>query len=252
MRKTKGKYVQNAGRENLGVSAAMQSVMPNTDPIGKESTKPQVTSEKYKGTNEQGISGTYIKSTTTIPGSGGGTGSGTINRTPEGDKAYAALTAEQRAAQDAKWRAMNPTTPDQTNTQIRFNPDSQTLTMQPIKPLKTQVPKAPGIKPLAKPVPTIQAVRGTADDPANTQRGLSGTTSSGGSSSTSERIISPKNLQNVISGIQSGSNQIATKYNPDNVPSRVQGAGPEAVSKWQEKVKSRKQNLTPQFKVNYK
>lgn len=260
MKTGQGPYMQQAGRGNgpqTGGGPRMQPLMYNgpllpdpTDPIGKQSTEPKVVTERYRGTNEQGQSGMFTKSTTTIPGSGGGSGSGTIKRTPEGDAAYAALTPAQRAAQDAKWNAMQAGTPDQTNTQIRFNPDATPLTTKPVRITPSTMPKAPGITPLARPLPTVQAQRGTADDPVNTQRGLSGTRSSGGSSSMNTRTVSPKNLQTVISGIQNVASQVAEKYNPDNVPSRVQGMGQEAVEKWKQKVVSRRDNLTPTVRVN--
>lgn len=77
--------------------------------------------------------GKEITFTTTEPGSGGGSGSGTVQRTPEGDAAYAALTKEQRAEQDAKWRAQNPRTPDQVTTQKRFIPNA--IEMKPQGPV---------------------------------------------------------------------------------------------------------------------
>lgn len=132
---------KGCGPYNLGAPKA----------IGKQIKDPKtgkVETTQSRATRD-GIEGTLTTIKTTTPGSRGGSGSGSIIRTPEGDAAYAALTPEQRKAQDAKWRARNPRTPDQVDIKERFTPDSPKLTAQPIKPFSPKI-SAEGIKPPKK------------------------------------------------------------------------------------------------------
>jgi len=241
MKTGEGPYMQQAGRGDgpkTGNNARMQPLMykgpllPDpTDPIGKQSTEPKVETEKYRGTNEQGQSGTFVKSTTTIPGSGGGTGSGAI-RTPEGDAAYAAKTPAQRAAQDAKWNAMQAGTPDKTNTQIRFNPDATPLTSKPVAITPSTMPKAPGIKPLGKPAPTsyeIQADMGGGTMNPNSRRSISNVSTGGNrqpagntaqSASvmpTAKRTVNLKQARSVFNAVESHNTAINEKYSEKNI-----------------------------------
>ncbi len=231
----KGPYMQKAGRGDgpkTGGNARMQPLMykgpllPDpTDPPGKESTEPKVKTEKYRGTNEQGISGTYIRSTTTIPGSGGGTGSGKISY-----KEFEKQGGDVQAAMD--WNAKQARSQDQTSTQIRFNPDSPTLNMQPIKPLKAQTPKAPGIKPLGKPAPTsyeIQADMGGGDLNPNRRRSITnlstgGNTQPAGNTAqsisvmpTATRTVNLKQARSVFNAVESHNAAINEKWSEKNV-----------------------------------
>jgi len=106
--------------------------------------KPKVEITRSKATRN-GLEGTLTTIKTTTPGSGGGSVSGLIKRTPEGDAAYAALTPEQRKAQDARFRARQPRTPDKIDIAERFTPGAIKLTTRPVKTVKPKI-AAEGIK----------------------------------------------------------------------------------------------------------
>jgi hypothetical protein len=151
MKNNPGPYVQSAGR-GQAINKRMQPLLTNptdpnpTDPNKKPNVRKNddgstttITTSRQPGT-QNGRRGYFdiTDTRTDYPGSGGGSGSGTIKRTPEGDAAYAALTQAQRAAQDAKWEAMQAGTPGRsTSSQTRkFVPQPEpivsNLTPKPI------------------------------------------------------------------------------------------------------------------------
>lgn len=177
----------------------------DTDPKGKTT----VTREKA---TEGNLTGTRTTFTTKTPGSGGDSLSGEIIRTPEGDAAYEALDQAGKDAQDAKFTALNPRVPGSTNISSRFVPDAQPVTPKGIIPGKATI-KAEGIKPMASNrLVTFQAQRGTADDPNNTQRGVSGTNAGRGSMTMGSQVMTVEKANEKKSALDKRNKRIEAKY----------------------------------------
>ena len=181
-------------------------VHEGTDPKGKTT----VTRQK---TTQDGVSGTLLTATTQTPGSGGDSLSGNIIRTPEGDAAYAAKSQAEKDAQDARFTALNARKEGSTNTSTRFTPDAP----PPTKPMgyipgKANI-KAEGIKPMASNrLVTFQAQRGTADDPNNTQRGVSGTNAGRGSMTMDSQVMTVEKANEKKSALNKRNKRIEEKY----------------------------------------
>lgn len=232
--------------------------------VAKQIKDPKSGSEvvtKERG-EKNGIKGTWIHSDVTTPGEGG-VGFG-INKDPEPKKtmrqAYDDASKKGwvkpgESFEDYSVRAREEIAAKKGSTtrKSRFLADPIALSGKPMGPIHNFPEiKAEGIKPFAKGPAVIQAQRGTADDPNNTLRGLSGTRSSGGSSTTRAIITSADRVKNLAKGIQNVTQQVEEKYNPENVPDRVRKMGPQAVEGWQKKVEARREALTPQVKTAFK
>lgn len=97
----------------------------DTDPNNETLVSSKTT--KSRETTPEGIKGTRLttESSFRTPGS-------EVKRTPEGDAAYANLSQEQKAAQDAKFKAKQ-----RSESQTRFTPDAiriRTARVQSVKP----------------------------------------------------------------------------------------------------------------------
>jgi len=99
----------------------------DTDP-NKETLVSSKTT-KSRETTPEGITGTRVttKSKFKTPG-------GEVKRTSEGDKAYAALSQEQRDAQDAKFKAKQ-----RSESQTRFTPDTIKIKTQDLTSVKPKL-----------------------------------------------------------------------------------------------------------------
>ena len=98
---------------------------PHVDP--KEETLVSSKTVKTRETTPRGITGTRVTTESKFKTPGG-----EVKRTPEGDKAYASLSQEQRDAQDARFKAKQ-----RSESQTRFTPDAikiKTKGIQPITP----------------------------------------------------------------------------------------------------------------------
>ena len=85
---------------------------PHVDP--KEETLVSSKTVKTRETTPRGITGTRVTTESKFKTPGG-----EVKRTPEGDKAYASLSQEQRDAQDARFKAKQ-----RSESQTRFTPDA--------------------------------------------------------------------------------------------------------------------------------
>ena len=192
-------------KELMSGPAMHEAGHEGTDPKGKTT----VTRERA---TQNGQTGTRITFTTKTPGSGGDSLSGKIIRTPEGDAAYEAKTPAERTAQDAKFKALNPRVPGSTNISSRFVPDAQPVTPKGVIPGKATI-KAEGIKPMASNrLVTFQAQRGTADDPNNTQRGVSGTNAGRGSMTMGSQVMTVEKANEKKSALDKRNKRIENKY----------------------------------------
>jgi len=99
----------------------------DTDP--KEETLVSSETARSRETTPEGITGTRVttKSKFKTPG-------GEVKRTSEGDKAYAALSQEQRDVQDARFKAKQ-----RSETQTRFTPDAIKTTKKGIQPITPKI-----------------------------------------------------------------------------------------------------------------
>jgi hypothetical protein len=180
-------------------------------PAMHEGTDPKPTKTQERAT-QANQTGTLTTFTTKTPGSGGDSLSGEIITTPEGDSAYAAKDQAGRDAQDAKFRALNPRVPGSTNISTRFVPDARPLTRMGIISGETNI-KAEGIKPMASNrLVTFQAQRGTADDPNNTQRGVSGTNAGRGSMTMDSQVMTVEKANEKKSALDKRNKRIEDKY----------------------------------------
>lgn len=234
---------KGCGPYNLGAPKA----------IGKQLKDPKT--GRTVRTEEQVEGGKMVTFTTTTPGTGGVD----IEVKKKPTKTYKQFEAEGGNVEAAKAynraqraKASVAPTAAQTDIKKRFIPNPISVKPESIKKYKPTF-DAPKIKPLAtQPIATIQAQRGTADDPLNTQRGLSGTRAGKGRSTMGEITMTSEKARNVAQGLQSVKAQVEEKYNPTNVPARVKKMGPEAVKKWQAKVSQRRSSLTPQVTTSFK
>ena len=219
MKNGRGPYMQKAGKgprmetgagipkELMSGPAMHEAGHEGTDPKGKTT----VTREKA---TQNGQTGTLTTFTTKTPGSGGDSLSGEIIRTPEGDAAYAAKDQAGKDAQDAKFTALNPRVAGSTNIQSRFLADPIATSMKPmgIIPGKANI-KAEGIKPMvSNRLVTFQAQRGTADDPNNTQRGVSGTNAGRGSMTMDSQVMTVEKANEKKSALNKRNKRIEEKY----------------------------------------
>lgn len=111
------------------------------DPDPKEETLVSSETTRSRETTPEGITGTRVttKSKFKTPG-------GEVKRTQEGDEAYAALSQEQRDAQDARFKAKQ-----RSESQTRFTPDAIKLP----KPKGIQPPKTKPTGTLPEKVDTV-------------------------------------------------------------------------------------------------
>ena len=156
---------KGCGPYNLGAPKA----------IGKQLKDPKT--GKTVRTEEQVEGGKMVTFTTTTPGTGGVD----IEVKKKPTKTYKQFEAEGGDVEAAKAynlarraKASIAPTSAQTDIKKRFIPNPISAKPESIKKYKPTF-DAPKIKPLAtQPIATIQAQRGTTDDPLNTHKGLSG------------------------------------------------------------------------------
>jgi hypothetical protein len=110
-------------------SAAYMHGPGGTHPDPNKETLVSSKTTKSRETTPEGISGTRVttKSEFKTPG-------GKVKRTPEGDKAYAALSQEQRDAQDAKFKAQK-----RSESQTRFTPDAIKIKAKGLASVKPEI-----------------------------------------------------------------------------------------------------------------
>lgn len=99
----------------------------DTDP-NNETLVSSVTT-RNRETTPQGITGTRLTTESKFKTPGG-----TVKRTAEGDKAYAALSQEQRDTQDAKFKAKQ-----RSKSQTRFTPDAIKIPTAGIESVKPEI-----------------------------------------------------------------------------------------------------------------
>jgi hypothetical protein len=193
-------------KELMSGPAMHEAGHEGTDPKGKTT----VTRERA---TEGDQTGWRTTATTVTPGSGGDSLSGNIIRTPEGDAAYAALDQAGRDAQDARFTALNPRVKGSTDVQSRFLADPITPLTTPVVPVTRTPPPAPGIPPMvSNRLVTFQAQRGTADDPNNTQRGVSGTNAGRGSMTMDSQVMTVEKANEKKSALDKRNKRIEDKY----------------------------------------
>jgi hypothetical protein len=238
MKNGRGPYMQKAGKgprmeTGAGIPKELMSG-PAMHEAGHEGTDPKgETTVTRERATEGGQTGWRTTATTVTPGSGGDSLSGEIIRTPEGDAAYAALDQAGRDAQDAKFKALNPRVPGSTNISSRFLADPMKPLTKPVIPGKANI-KAEGIKPMASNrLVTFQAQRGTADDPNNTQRGVSGTNAGRGSMTMDSQVMTVEKANEKKSALDKRNKRIEDKYannpNQEKAQARVNALKNKAV-----------------------
>ncbi len=99
----------------------------DTDPNNE--TLVSSTTTRSRETTPEGIKGTRLTTESSFRTPGG-----KVKRTAEGDRAYAALTPEQRKAQDAKFKAKQ-----RSESQTRFTPDAIKISTAGIQSVKPEI-----------------------------------------------------------------------------------------------------------------
>ena len=118
--------MKNQSKSSLMMNDA--SPLYETDPNKEKLIGEKTTTSRE--TTPEGIKGTRVTTTSQYETPGG-----TVKRTAEGDAAYAALSQEQRDAQDARFRAQQ-----RSESQTRFTPDAIKLPKtKGIQPPKTKI-----------------------------------------------------------------------------------------------------------------
>lgn len=110
------------------VNGSIAHLEGDTDPNNETLVSSKTT--KSRETTPEGITGTRLTTESKFKTPGG-----EVKRTPEGDAAYAALSKEQKAAQDAKFKAKQ-----RSESQTRFTPDAITIRTKPeIRSVKPEI-----------------------------------------------------------------------------------------------------------------
>lgn len=99
------------------------------DPDSSEETLVSSTTTRSRETTPTGLTGTRLTTTSKYETPGG-----EVKRTPKGDAAYAALSQEQKAAQDAKFKAKQ-----RSESKTRFTPDPIKIPTAGVRSVKQEI-----------------------------------------------------------------------------------------------------------------
>lgn len=120
--------LRNQSKSGLRMNDASPLNKPKDPTEGEEKLLSKETT-KTRETTPEGITGTRVTTTSQYETPGG-----EVKRTAEGDRAYAALTPEQRKAQDEKFLAKQ-----RSETQTRFTPDAIKIKTQGLTSVKPKL-----------------------------------------------------------------------------------------------------------------